>query len=552
MPDRPLKERGESEAAQGAALEAFVRFTEATNTVHDPHVLLEQAVALLNAALPAVQVAAYTAAREVWDLVTWRGAFYPEALAAMKRGLPKGEPQLLKQFQQDRALFSEWDADVSLIPEASRYQAVGYYPYRKGGEIYGFFAIGLVERPVWTEREQLVFLALGRALELALERAWHAQERETRVAELERQLHSTRVFAELTQDLTFNDPGALIQETGQLLFRLLPGSSVQVWTREEGEWRVASRVGQPPTVQRWERLPEDPSMPGQRILGGLGNTERREVSVNGQVEHVLDVTLPEARRWTRPDLTVLDTVTEFLGLALERARQARVLLSPSAGVEGRRRAAEEREQAALAAQEETLAFSEAVWHGLRREITRLSRTPDGGEVRERLAYLGAQLDALLAYGEISRRPLQPVLLSLTTLVLSVKTELDRRESRPGVHWTLGDLPTVRADRELLRLALFELLSNALKFTQGREEVWIEVGSRPQEAGGWAVHVRDNGPGFEPSFAGVLFGVFERAQEEVEGLGMGLALVRRIVERHGGQVWAEGRPGEGATFGFTLP
>lgn len=248
---------------------------------------------------------------------------------------------------------------------------------------------------------------------------------------------------------------------------------------------------------------------------------------------------------------MLETVAEYLGLALERAQQSRRRLHPDEGLEGRLRAAQEREHAALTSQEETLAFSEAVWQDLRRELTRLSRTREGAEVRERLGHLGARVDALLAYTEVSRRPLHPVLLSLMTLVLSVKAELERWETGRRVRWKLGELPTVRADRDLLRLVLFELLQNALKFTRGREEAWIEVGSeaRPE---GLAVFVRDNGVGFDPRFAELLFGVFERGQEDVEGLGMGLAVVKCVVKRHGGRVWAEGTPGEGATFGFTLP
>jgi light-regulated signal transduction histidine kinase (bacteriophytochrome) len=112
---------------------------------------------------------------------------------------------------------------------------------------------------------------------------------------------------------------------------------------------------------------------------------------------------------------------------------------------------------------------------------------------------------------------------------------------------------VPGDAALLRQVVENLLSNALKYTRTREvavvEVWAE--ERPTQ---WAVFVRDNGVGFDPKYTAKLFGVFQRLhrEDEFEGTGVGLANVRRIVTRHDGQVFAQGEPGVGATFGFTLP
>ena len=117
----------------------------------------------------------------------------------------------------------------------------------------------------------------------------------------------------------------------------------------------------------------------------------------------------------------------------------------------------------------------------------------------------------------------------------------------------ADVGSFTADGKRVRQILFNLLSNAVKYTRGREGAAVEVGCEP--AGDEFVFcVRDNGAGFDMAYAHKLFGVFQRLHraEEFEGVGIGLANVRRIVERHGGRAWAEGEPGRGAAFFFTLP
>ena len=119
---------------------------------------------------------------------------------------------------------------------------------------------------------------------------------------------------------------------------------------------------------------------------------------------------------------------------------------------------------------------------------------------------------------------------------------------------MGELGTVKADRALLKEVMVNLLSNAIKYTGKTEQASVEVGSlRDPSFEGAIYFVKDNGAGFDMRHADKLFGVFERLhrQDEFEGTGVGLAIVQRIIHRHGGRVWADAAPGEGATFYFTL-
>ena len=139
------------------------------------------------------------------------------------------------------------------------------------------------------------------------------------------------------------------------------------------------------------------------------------------------------------------------------------------------------------------------------------------------------------------------------LAKSVFNEIQAGQRDRHVNFKLDELPATFGDRVMIRQVLYNLLSNAMKFTRPRQDATIEVGfqtdgDRP------AYYVRDNGVGFDMQYRNKLFGVFQRLHnvEEFEGAGVGLALVQRIVLRHGGRVWGEGKPNEGATFYFSLP
>lgn len=166
---------------------------------------------------------------------------------------------------------------------------------------------------------------------------------------------------------------------------------------------------------------------------------------------------------------------------------------------------------------------------------------------------GTLVDNLLNFSQMGRATLTPMPIDMNALVAEVRARLTIDDGAHRVIWRVADLPPTRADPIMLRLVVQNLLDNAIKFSSAREPAEIEVACTANETE-YVYSVRDNGAGFDMAYVGKLFGVFQRLHrvEEFAGTGIGLANVKRIVERHGGRVWAEGRVGKGATFFFSLP
>lgn len=176
-----------------------------------------------------------------------------------------------------------------------------------------------------------------------------------------------------------------------------------------------------------------------------------------------------------------------------------------------------------------------------------------GVISREARRMGQLIDDLLAFSRLGRKDLFATRIDMEELVRSVLTELVKDEDQQRIDVQIGKLPAVRADVSLIRQVWANLLDNALKFTSRKERAVIEVGATTGQAE-LIYYVRDNGAGFEMAYANKLFGVFQRLHSESEfsGTGVGLAIVQRIIHRHGGRVWAEGEVDTGATFYFALP
>jgi signal transduction histidine kinase len=164
------------------------------------------------------------------------------------------------------------------------------------------------------------------------------------------------------------------------------------------------------------------------------------------------------------------------------------------------------------------------------------------------------MDGLLKLSRLNRSDLEPADVDLSELARRVAGDLAREESGRQVDLSIEQGLRVRADPSLMLVLLENLLGNAWKFTARNAQPRIRVGAEPGATGGRTLFIRDNGVGFDMAFAGKLFQAFQRLHPEQEfpGTGIGLAIVQRIIQRHGGKVWAEGHPGAGACFFFTLP
>jgi light-regulated signal transduction histidine kinase (bacteriophytochrome) len=249
----------------------------------------------------------------------------------------------------------------------------------------------------------------------------------------------------------------------------------------------------------------------------------------------------------------LEFRTALLGIVLERAEQMAEL-------------AEELTRS----NKELEAFSYSVSHDLRAPLRHIvgfadllieSAGSEHGEQRQRFLknikdaarMAGKLVDDLLSFSQMGRASLHPATVDMGELVAACIDKLALESRGRNIEWQIDPLPPVHADPSFLHLALFNLLSNAVKFTGKKDPAIIRVSfdDTPDET---VFHIADNGAGFNMDYVHKLFGVFQRLHrmEDFQGTGIGLANVRRIIERHNGRVWADARLGEGATFSFAIP
>jgi PAS domain S-box-containing protein len=229
----------------------------------------------------------------------------------------------------------------------------------------------------------------------------------------------------------------------------------------------------------------------------------------------------------------------------------------------------ERNQALESANRDLEAFTYSVSHDLRSPL----RAVDGyarmleedyarvlddegrrliGVIRAEAKRMALLIDDLLSFSRLGRQPLARADVDLGEVASEIVGVKRQRYPNKSIEFVVGNAPVARADRGAIRHVLFNLIANAVKYAKPDQPVRIEFGGRG-DGDSNLYWVRDNGIGFDMRYADKIFGVFQRLHtSEIEGTGVGLAIVHRIVERHGGRVWAESEPGKGSTFFFTLP
>ncbi len=343
------------------------------------------------------------------------------------------------------------------------------------------------------------------------------------------------------------------------------------------------RSGEPILLNRTE----DEVAFAARAKKQLGDTSKASVSIiaaplqiGRRIIGVMSVHSYSLNAYTQDHLTLLNGAAYQVAIAIENAR---LYDAAQRELEERKRAEDEvRELNAQlerrvlqrtveleASNRELESFTYTVSHDLRAPVRGLhgfsqillsdfaSALPEQARdylkrIEDNARLMGDLIDDLLAFSHLGKQQLKKTSLNAAFIAKQAFEEATAQENKERIQFVIGELPEVQADTVLLKQVFINLFSNAIKFSRHREKAVIEVGTQETEKG-TAIFVRDNGAGFEMQHAGKLFGVFQRlhSYDQFEGTGVGLAIVRRIIERHGGRVWAEGELDKGATFYFTL-
>ena len=570
-----------------AALDAFARFTHSVGTETDLMTLAQQATVALRARFPEASVGYYEPDGELWKARTWTEDVPEEVVARLTAGLPAETPMIAEVVRAQRTVFTDaWHAEHRQIEHTEEYTAVANSPLIVNGTVRGVLSVGVKHTDAWHERDQAVIQAIEAGLNLALDRAEQA-----RLFEEEREaLVAFMTFTERVGDES--DVWALVRHAAKLLqetravdvvyFERGPEAFMaEVWS--EGfppDVLQIARQGYPldqPNLARAERerqlVFEDAWSADEQLVpeSVMYRAAAFQPFFQGDVmSSVLVMASQQAQHWTERDQGIFRAVGRSLELALKRAEQTQTLALQTQLLKMQHDQLATHSQELSVANEELSAFAHSASHDLRtpvRHVTAftalarkaLASTPNAqasqylDRVQHAAERMTALIDAMLILSKVVSRELKSQQVDLNVLLQQAQRDVQLEYPDQVVRWRIQPLPSLLGDPDMLQQVITNFISNAVKYSKTRDVTHVGVWAE-ERTDEWAIFVQDNGVGFDPKYQTRLFGVFQRlhSQKDFEGTGVGLATVRRIMLKHGGQVFAESRVDEGATFGFTLP
>nr|WP_246580644.1 GAF domain-containing protein [Deinococcus aestuarii] len=569
-----------------AALDAFVAYKEAVGGESDVSVLARQALEVVRANIEHVSAAYYEREDERWKARVWSDDIPPEIVAQITAGVSVHAPNYAEAAHSGRPVFvNGWDGRANGVQHAESYGAAAFIPLVIRGETYGLLSVGTRETRAWHEREQALVRAVARGLTVTLERTAHLRQLEVERAELAARTRALEGFADLTRDLALHDdPYVLIRRAQQVVLSLLPDGyalyfepggdrwvkQVQTGELRSGALQAVADAGLPyheagnlftpyTTLEPYyqDQYAEETDHLDSEIVAHIGASATFPVMVGGRPRGVFAVVLfGRLRPWSGAERAVMETVVRSLGLALERAegvgelaRRTEELARSNAELEQFAYIASHDLQAPIRAVTSFAGILERRYGPLLDERGRLylRQIVEGGEHMKRL------VDDLLTFSRVHTQQRELSAVDSQAVLNRVVGRLREEAGTQGATISGRELPVVRADAQQLDQLLQNLIANGLKYHREGVAPELHVSAR-RDGAMWRFAVSDNGIGIEAQYYGRIFEIFQRlhGREQYEGTGIGLAVCKKIVERHGGRLWLESTPGLGTTFFFTLP
>ncbi|CAM4398255.1 GAF domain-containing protein [Deinococcus marmoris] len=571
--------------ARTRALETFAELTRDLALTTDPLLLIRRAQEVVMSMLSDGAALYYEPEGERWHNRVQHGTLHsPELQAAIDAGLPYAETtNLLIPWTSGQPYFQDVYAQDTdqLAPVVGHIGATATLPMRVGNTPLGVMAFALFQQRAWSSVDRVLLETAVQSLELALERAAQTRQLDEERAALE-------AFTRFTEEVrSETDVQSLVQRAITLLADTCGVDAVYLereadldlfqavaWNARfdpallsrlqagfplrQSNLALILREHTAAFIDHWDATAQwiEESAHLQAVAG-------YPLVQRDEMQSVMIIGSRTRATWTERDRGIFRAVGRSLDLALDRARQTRT-------VTAQRDALDARTQELSVANEDLEAFSYSISHDLRTPVRhmigflRLARSSLDGKLDERSArymdvveqagtQMNALIDALLDLSRASQQPLRLTKVDLNAIMAQLQERLLPDLLTREIRWEMASMPPVWGDREALTQVMTQLTENALKFTRTRDPAVIKVWAEDQ-GNAWGVFVQDNGLGFDPRYQDRLFNMFQRLHsvQEATGTGVGLASVRRLILKHGGQVFAEGHVGEGATFGFSLP